>query len=133
MKSKSVLIALALFSAQVSAEWELVAESVSGDKYYIDLSTKRQQGKYTLVWTGVDYTKAEEYEGKDAYSAKTLAVYDCTEFKFGHKSAVFYSEKATQGEVVYNYSVEMHGLIFADVVPDSAVERSFNRACDKRK
>lgn len=131
MKSKIVLIALALFSAQASAEWELVAESVSGNKFFIDLSTKRQQGRYTLVWTGVEYAKAEKYNGKDAYSAKVLDVYDCAEFRFGHKSAVFYSQKATEGVIVHNYSIEMHEVEWGDVVPDSVVETKFNKACEK--
>jgi hypothetical protein len=131
MKARTAFIALALFSAQASAEWEweLVAETVSGNKFFMDISTKRQQDRYTLVWTGVEYAEAEKYEGKDAYSAKTLDVYDCAEFRSGHKSGVFYSEKATEGKIVHNFSVEMHEVVLADVVPDSVAEIKFNKVC----
>jgi hypothetical protein len=138
MKAKNaakavLLVTLALASSQASAEWEweLVAKTVSGNKFFMDISTKRQQGRYTLVWTGAEYAEAQKYEGKDAYSAKTLDVYDCAEFRFGHKSGVFYSEKATEGKIVYSYSVEMHEVVLADVVPDSVAETKFNKACGK--
>jgi hypothetical protein len=64
MKAREAFIALALFSAQASAGWELVSEPASGNKFFMDLSTKRQQGKYALIWTLWNLPKAQLVYGK---------------------------------------------------------------------
>jgi hypothetical protein len=133
MKAKIAFIALALFSAQASAEWQFMGESHNGTKYFIDLSTKRQQGKYTLVWEMLDEPKPEVIRGKSFNSAKILAVYDCYEYRFGAKHFNFYNGKLGRGDVVHFKSVEMHAVDFIDVVPDTVGMTKFNRVCGKGK
>ena len=133
MKAKIAFIALALFSAQASAEWQFMGESHNGTKFFIDLSTKRQQGKYMLVWEMMDAPKADVIYGKSFNSMKYLAVYDCFEYRYGAKSFNYYNGKLGRGDVVHFKSIEMHEVIFGDVVPDTAGMTTFNRVCGKGK
>ena len=131
MRSKILLIALALFSAQASAEWQFISEASNGAKFFMDLSTKRQQGKYTLVWQMVDNAKVEIINGKSYNSTKTLVVYDCAEFRDGGKSFLFYSDKFGGGDVVHSKSLDMPAVYFGDVAPDTMGEIMFKKACGK--
>jgi hypothetical protein len=131
MKSKIILIALALFSAQASAEWQFISEASNGAKFFMDLSTKRQQGKYTLVWSRVDYPDVEIIYGKTFNSFRVLDVYDCSEFRTGAKSIVFYFGKLGYGDVVHKQNLEMPEVKFGDVVPETIEDIKFKRVCRK--
>jgi hypothetical protein len=131
MKARTAFIALALFSAQASAEWQFIVKDSSGTDYFIDLSTKRQQGQYTLVWEMVDYSKAQQWNGKSFNSVKQLSVYQCSELRLGGKSSVLYSGKLGMGNTVHNQSQEMRDVKFDDLVPDTVGETLFNIVCGK--
>jgi len=125
----ALLIALILSPAQANADWELVVGDAYGRKHFLDFGTIRQQGKYTLIWSKLELSKAGLYDGNKYYSVKMLDVYDCTEFKIGAKSLMYYSGKSGDGEVVFSFTGELYEVEFSDVVPESVNEAKFNRVC----
>ncbi len=129
----ALLIALALFSAQASAEWQYIGEDDNGIRFFMDLSTKRQQGKYTLVWEMDDYPETRVFKGKSFSSAKTLTVYNCPEFRFGTKSYLLYNGKAGTGGVVQSESRELSEVDFEDAAPDTMGEEMLKKVCSKSK
>jgi hypothetical protein len=88
----------------------------------MDLSTKRQQSGYTLVWTIVDYSKEQQWNGLSFNSLKELSVYQCSEFRQGAKSQVLYTGELGTGNVVYSKSLEMYEVKWKDVVPETVGE-----------
>ncbi len=128
-----LLIAAVLAPAQARAGWEYVGESASGSVFIMDTSTKRQQGKYTLVWTGLEFPEGELINGKRFSSVRALDVYDCSDYRFGTKTEVYYTGKAGSGDVVHSVSMDMDKVKFMDVVPNTMAETMLKKACSKAK
>jgi hypothetical protein len=114
-----------------SAEWQFISEASNGAKFFMDLSTKRQQGKYTLVWTRWNLPKAQLVNGKSFNSARALTVFDCFGFRNGSKTEIYYGEISGVTGAVEMYSWEMHEVKFRDVVPETIGELMFKAACSK--
>jgi hypothetical protein len=131
METRIAFIALALFSAQANAEFLYVHFDDAGNRYLIDPTTKRQQGKYTLVWARTDYANAQIVKGKTVNSLKVLEVWDCSGFSFGMKNITAYSGKSGTGEYVHSTSLETHQVKFHDVAPDTLGEVKFEVVCGK--
>jgi hypothetical protein len=133
MKSKIVFISLALFSAQASAEWKLVAETDT-EKLYIDSSTIRKQANLTYVWTMTDYSLAQNSASGDKFkSDKTLVIYKCSEMQKAFKTLILYSDNLGRGEVIFSHQPEMYEVKYKDVVPGTFGEDMFKAACIKSK
>jgi hypothetical protein len=128
-----LLIAAVLAPAQARAEWQFIGSDDNGLRFFMDLSTKRQQGKYTLVWDREDYPKAQVANGKSFNSAKTLTVYDCAEYRYGTKSYLHYSGKSGTGDVVHSASRELSEVDFEDAAPETTGEAMLKIACGKAK
>ncbi len=128
MKAKILLIALALFAGQASAEWELISVSDDSD-YFIDRSTIRNQNGYTLAWILENYTKPKTVDGLSYSSALTLEVAKCGEFLSAIKSSTKYIMKNGKGDSVTSYKYEFNQLDFRDVAPGTVRDYIYNAIC----
>jgi len=131
MKLRIAFIALALFSSQASAEWELVTyddEAIT----FLDPTTIRKQDNYTLAWTMTDYHDVKiDSNGKKFNSVKFLFVFKCQEMQIGMKSYVTYSDGLGKGDIVANANGQIYEVDFKDVVPASTGEATLKAVCKR--
>jgi hypothetical protein len=128
MKARTAFIALALFSAQASAEWELIGESNAG-MFFIDPATIRKQGGYTYVWGMEDFLVEQSVDGKKYKSTKTLAAFKCYERQSGWKYIIAYSNNMGAGSIVLSPQREAYEIKFLDIVPDSVGALTYKIVC----
>jgi hypothetical protein len=133
MRKIQLLLALILFSAQASAEWELVyKDEMTNDNeatFYIDKGTIQNQSGYTTMWVLTNYKAPINTGGLMFGSAKVLKFFDCKNLKVGMKTNEFYGEKMGLGTVVYSQSEELDQIKFYDVKPNSVDDILLRAAC----
>jgi len=69
-----VFITLLTVSGFVRADWVLVDETSIGNKFYVDLESRKFSGDVVKFWEFVDYSEKNYGEGK---SGRYLEEYDC--------------------------------------------------------
>lgn len=126
--SKFQLLALLLFSAQASAEWELVGED-ENVSMYMDKSTIRKQGLYNAMWIMADYNAEKKSDEGTYWSVKYLYLYNCRDRTEGVKALASYGGKMGSGKVVFSYSRQPFEVKFIDVLLDSVGETMLDAAC----
>ena len=79
MRKLLIGLVLSVMATAASAQWMLVTEASSGDKFYADPSTKRRTGNIVRIWMLQDYPKPELVLGQAYHSDKMYRQYDCAE------------------------------------------------------
>ncbi len=79
MRKLLIGLALSLFATVASAEWVLVTELDTGEKFYSDPTTKKRTGDIVRIWELQDYPKPVVLDGKPVYSMRLYYQYDCAE------------------------------------------------------
>ena len=131
MRKFQLLIALTIFSTQVSAEWELL-DSNDEMSFYIDQSTIRDQGTHTAMWAMVDYNAEKKSDAGAYWSSKYLLLFNCRDRTTGMKMVVNYEEQMGLGKVLFSDSLESYQVDFNDVIPGSLGEAQLEAACGKK-
>ena len=129
MKLRIAVITLALFSAQASAEWEVVD---ANDEFitWLDRSSIRKQDNIKLAWIMFDYYLPKTHSnGKEYKSIKLYVAYKCNEMQTGMKSFIMHSDEQGKGDVVANASGQIYDIEFADIPPRSNGEAMFKQVC----
>jgi len=83
------------FASPVFAEWTAVSESVSGNTWYIDIDTVKENNGYVYYWGLSDLIKPTS---RDHLSFKSLREADCDiPRKYRSLSYVFYNQPMAGG------------------------------------
>jgi hypothetical protein len=71
---KLLALLLALLSSSANADWIIIDESSIGNKFYVDLDSKKTNGNIVKFWQFNDYSEKNFGDGK---SGRYLNEYDC--------------------------------------------------------
>jgi hypothetical protein len=128
MKSKIAVLALALLSAQASADWTWWDTNSFGT-YYVDLSTIRNDGNNRLIWIRTDFNNGQPINGGIAWSNAALEIYKCNERQWGMKTIIAYSQKAQAGEILWSSATGNYQMQMLDIVPNTLNDNIFKFVC----
>ena len=121
----AALASTVALASPVFAEWTEATESVSGNTYYIDYDTIKENDGYVYFWDLTDYLKPGE---TGTLSAKSLNEIDCDiPRKFRILSVVFYKQPMASGSV-NSSSNDASEWIYPS--PNSVADTMANAACD---
>lgn len=116
-------------STCVKADWERVGRA---NDYisYIETNSIRSQGEFITAWELKNYYESKpSASGNYFRSIKILKFIQCEKYIYGAKSSTAYSGEMGTGNVIYNYTDQVHEIEFDDVTPGTIGESIFNRAC----
>ncbi len=133
MRNFYLLMALTLFSAQASAEWELISNNDDEINKYMDKSTIWNQGAYVAMWDMTDFKTEQQTAERIKYlSKKSLYLYNCQERTLGVKSIVYYGKNMGVGNPVHSFSIQPPEVTFQDAIPSSIGATLLKVACAKK-
>jgi len=119
-------LVLSLGATAASAQWVLVTEASSGDKFYADPTTKRRTGNLVRIWMLQDYPKPEVVLGQAYYSDKMYRQYDCVERTSQSLQNTSFEGRMGSGQSL-GTSTQPTSVSF--VAPDSIGDTLLNFAC----
>ena len=119
------LLFTVMFSSISFAGWTKVADSVSGDTFYVDFERIRKHDGYVYFWDLTDLLKPNE---SGSLSAKVYKEVDCKLFRFKTLSYSFHKEPMGGGTGDVQESVKK-GWKYP--VPDSISELILNKICSQ--
>ena len=130
IKKLLLILALALISTSVMAEWSPVSKNgTTGVTGYLDFSTIRKSGDKVKMWSLFDYNSMQEIEGVKFQSQKMQIEFDCKEEQSRNLYIILLSENMGSGKVVYNNDAP---YTFSPISPGSISETMWKIACDKQ-
>ena len=90
-------------STSAFAEWTLVAESIDGDKFFIDPTTIKHDEKYVTVTQMANYASLQSASNKNWKSDITEMRFDCKSTNSHVLSVKLFAENQAKGELVASY------------------------------
>ena len=103
MKKLLLTLLLATISTSAFAEWTLVAESIDGDKFYIDPATIKRDEKYVTVTQMANYAILQTASNKNWKSDISEIRFNCNNTNSLVMTVKLYAENNSNGELVASY------------------------------
>lgn len=103
MNKLLLTLLLATISTSAFAEWVLVAESINGDKFFIDPTTIKHDEKYVTVTQMADYVSLQSASDKIWKSDISEMRFDCNNTNSLLMGVKLYAENNSKGELVASY------------------------------
>ena len=95
MKKLLILLFSLLISFNSYGEWREVARSTSGDTFYVEQNTIRENNGYVYSWILIEYAKSSD----GMMSSKIYTQFDCGVFRFKDLAFVSYNQSMGNGEI----------------------------------
>ena len=103
MNKLFVSLLLATITNSAFAEWTLVAESIDGDKFYIEPVTIKHDEKYVTVTQMANYSSLQSASNKNWKSDISEIRFDCNNTNSLVMTVKLYAESNANGELVASY------------------------------
>lgn len=127
MRRVILLVLLTLVSSSALAEWVKVGVSQDNSATsYVDTDTVTRKKYGIIVWTMLDFSKAQRAEHQKYLSIKSQQDFDCKEKKVQILYTALHSENMGNGETIYSSSDPMSKK---PVPLDSMLEDIWEFAC----
>ncbi len=127
--AKAILIlALAISSSDVSAEWSEINSDENGTQY-IDLDRTKRNGHLVKIWTAIDYKRPAHLLGKNFNSVVIQEEYD---YNNELRHTIFVS--AYSGNMASGRAVLIDSKVtnWSPIPPGSSGELFLNIACNSK-
>ncbi len=125
--SHLALLLLALASADAMAEWNKFG-TLSEASVYIDRASIQRHAGVARMWDLFDFRSAQEVDGKNYLSLKSLAEYDCAEQRTRPLRIIAFTRNMGNGSVAS--SMESAGP-WENIVPSTMEESLWRQACSR--
>jgi hypothetical protein len=103
MKKILLTLLVTTISTSAFAEWTLVAETIDGDKFFIDSTTIRRDDKYVTVTQMANYASLQSASNKNWKSDISEMRFNCNNTNSLVMTVKLYAENNANGEVVASY------------------------------
>ena len=117
---------MSLGATVASAEWVLLENNESGDRFYVDPASKRRTGTVVRIWVAVNYSSPKVWNGKAYYSSRIYYQYDCAERTSQGLQVSGFAGKMLTGDVIGSDTQPGNKSFIA---PDTAGQTLFHFAC----
>jgi hypothetical protein len=121
-----MIVVAMMISTSARAEWTDIG---GGNQFrlYIDFATIRIKGTRVKVWTLLDFTTIQSYNGLSYLSSITQTEFDCSEESAAVRAGARYSGNMGGGKVVHSQA--MPNASFSPVIPNSIGDNELKTAC----
>lgn len=103
MKKILLTLLVTTISTSAFAEWTLVAETIDGDKFFIDSTTIKHVDKYVTVTQMANYVSLQSASNKNWKSDISEMRFNCNNTNSLVMAVKLYSENNAKGELVASY------------------------------
>jgi len=122
---KLIFVILVILSQSAIAGWTLVSTNETGEKYYVDFSTRKFNGSFVQVWVYEDWIETF----RDTLSIKLHTEYDCTNATSSILYTTAYSGHNLSGKVIVDETILRKSWF--KILPDSSGMKVFKTVCQR--
>ena len=123
MKILVGVLAVALTSSALAADWQIVSTGTDGRVLSVDMGTLRKSGDRAQIWVQIDYSKVKSVRAR---SSKELWKFNCSAQTVFIASWIDY---APDGNVIKSNTPVETSYEYEPVAPGTAGEKIMNTAC----
>ena len=122
-----VIIFTFLFSTTSWGDWNFVAETVKGNKFYYDKDRIRKSGKFIYFWELIDSIKPS----KDGdLSSTTYIELDCSIFRYKILKLQTYNKSMGEGNMILDFTPPDE---WDYPQPDTVKDYMYNKICEEHQ
>lgn len=120
-----IFVVLMVLSQSVIAGWTLVSTNETGEKFYVDLSTRKSNGSFVQVWVYEDWIEAF----RDTLSIKFHTEYDCANETRSILHTAAYSGHNLSGKVIVDETNSHKSWL--KIAPESSGMKVLKTVCQR--
>ena len=130
MKYLTIFVFFFILNSNVKADWSEIGKLDNPNgKFYIDIKTLTDDGKYLYIWTLKDYETPIKNDGNFMFSGKTFEKIDCNPKRAASIQYLFYEGRMGTGKVDIFQRDQLKWNYFP---PGSIMGNVIEALCDNR-